>query len=82
MWSVGCILGEMLVGEPIFPGKSTLNQIDRIMEYTGMEILRFTFYHLVPCTVVWFISFCFKCCLIQSREAISGRYPSNQQSVC
>jgi len=35
MWAVGCILGEMLTGEPIFPGKSTLNQLDRIIEVTG-----------------------------------------------
>lgn len=25
MWSVGCILGEMLIGRAIFPGTSTLN---------------------------------------------------------
>lgn len=31
MWSMGCILGEMLVGKPLFPGSSTLNQIERIM---------------------------------------------------
>lgn len=35
MWSLGCILGEMIVGKPIFPGTSTLNQIDRIMVVTG-----------------------------------------------
>lgn len=35
MWSMGCILGEMLVGKPIFPGTSTLNQLDRILELTG-----------------------------------------------
>lgn len=35
MWSLGCIIGEMIVGKPIFPGTSTLNQIDRIMEVTG-----------------------------------------------
>jgi mitogen-activated protein kinase 15 len=35
MWSVGCILGEMLLGEPIFPGESTLNQLEKIMEVTG-----------------------------------------------
>jgi mitogen-activated protein kinase 15 len=27
MWSVGCILGELLTGRPLFPGKSSLNQI-------------------------------------------------------
>lgn len=35
MWSLGCILGEMILGKPIFPGTSTLNQIDRIMVLTG-----------------------------------------------
>lgn len=31
MWSLGCILGEMLLGKPLFPGSSTVNQIERIM---------------------------------------------------
>lgn len=31
LWSLGCILGEMLQGSPLFPGNSTLNQIERIM---------------------------------------------------
>lgn len=31
MWSLGCILGEMLLGKPMFPGASTLDQIERIM---------------------------------------------------
>jgi hypothetical protein len=31
----GCILGELLNGKPIFPGSSTMNQLDRIMELTG-----------------------------------------------
>jgi len=34
-WAVGCILGELLSGKPIFPGTSTMNQLDRIMEVTG-----------------------------------------------
>lgn len=32
MWSVGCILGEMLLGTPIFPGTSTFNQLERILK--------------------------------------------------
>jgi mitogen-activated protein kinase 15 len=35
MWSVGCILGELILGKPIFPGNSTLNQIERIVELLG-----------------------------------------------
>jgi len=35
MWSLGCILGELLVGRPIFPGTSTLNQLDKILVLTG-----------------------------------------------
>ncbi|CAL8104178.1 unnamed protein product [Calicophoron daubneyi] len=31
MWSLGCILGEMLSGSPLFPGTSTLDQIERII---------------------------------------------------
>eukprot|EP00727_Mastigamoeba_balamuthi_P011147 m51a1_g6655 putative extracellular response kinase (360) ;mRNA; f:144075-145464 len=36
MWSLGCILGELLGGKPMFPGNSTMNQLDRILEVTGM----------------------------------------------
>jgi len=35
LWSVGCILGELLSGKPLFPGTSTMNQLDRIIEVTG-----------------------------------------------
>nr|CAD2193816.1 unnamed protein product [Meloidogyne enterolobii] len=31
MWSLGCILAEMLLGKALFPGSSTINQIERIM---------------------------------------------------
>ncbi|KAK2077144.1 hypothetical protein QBZ16_004778 [Prototheca wickerhamii] len=35
MWACGCILGELLKGQAIFPGTSTMNQLDRILELTG-----------------------------------------------
>lgn len=35
MWSVGCILGELLLGKPMFPGTSTMNQLQRIIAVTG-----------------------------------------------
>lgn len=27
MWSLGCILGEMIRGKPLFPGSCTVNQV-------------------------------------------------------
>ncbi|KAL6063003.1 Mitogen-activated protein kinase [Balamuthia mandrillaris] len=36
MWSVGCILGELLGGKPLFPGTSTMDQLRRIIEVSGM----------------------------------------------
>ena len=35
MWSVGCIIGELIVGKACFPGNSTLNQIEKVLELTG-----------------------------------------------
>jgi len=35
VWSVGCILGEMLHDKPVFPGTSTMNQLEKIIEVTG-----------------------------------------------
>eukprot|EP01083_Nonionella_stella_P053403 141275_1 len=35
MWSIGCILAELLGGQPLFPGASTMNQVEKIMEVTG-----------------------------------------------
>ena len=38
MWSLGCILAEMLLGKPLFPGTSTINQVGMMM----MMIIRNT----------------------------------------
>ena len=35
MWSLGCILAELMLGKPLFPGKSTLDQLARVLEITG-----------------------------------------------
>ena len=36
MWSFGCILVELLLGYPIFPGESEAQQLMCIMEYLGV----------------------------------------------
>ncbi len=35
IWSVGCILGEMLSNKPIFPGKHYLDQLNHILGVVG-----------------------------------------------
>ncbi|XP_055846149.1 extracellular signal-regulated kinase 7 isoform X2 [Episyrphus balteatus] len=43
MWSLGCILGEMIRGKPIFQGNSTVDQIEKIVsalpEVTEKDII-------------------------------------------
>jgi len=34
-WSAGCVLAEMMTGRPLFPGSSTLGQLDAIMNVLG-----------------------------------------------
>jgi len=36
MWSAGCILAELLGGRPLFPGTSTMNQLQRVLHLIGM----------------------------------------------
>nr|CUU97324.1 hypothetical transcript [Hymenolepis microstoma] len=31
MWSIGCIMAEMFIGKALFPGTSTLNQLEKIL---------------------------------------------------
>jgi mitogen-activated protein kinase 15 len=35
MWAAGCILAEIVTGSPLFPGSSTMDQIERIVSLTG-----------------------------------------------
>ncbi|CAF3228195.1 unnamed protein product [Rotaria socialis] len=35
LWSVGCILGEMLNGKPLFPGKHYIDQLNLILNVIG-----------------------------------------------
>ena len=36
IWGLGCIIAEIYCSKPLFPGTSTLNQIQRILEFTGV----------------------------------------------
>uniref|UniRef100_A0A8C1PKP2 cyclin-dependent kinase n=1 Tax=Cyprinus carpio TaxID=7962 RepID=A0A8C1PKP2_CYPCA len=35
MWSVGCIFGELLAQKPLFPGKSEIDQINKVFKDLG-----------------------------------------------
>ena len=35
IWSLGCMLGEIFRGKPMFQGTSTINQLERILGWTG-----------------------------------------------
>lgn len=35
VWALGCLIGEMVRGKPMFPGTSTMNQLQRILNWTG-----------------------------------------------
>ena len=36
MWSLGCILVELLTGQPLFSGKNEVDQMNKIVSVLGM----------------------------------------------
>ncbi|KAH0787141.1 CMGC family protein kinase [Histomonas meleagridis] len=35
MWAAGCILAELVSGRPLFPGTSTMDQLERVIAFSG-----------------------------------------------
>lgn len=35
VWSIGCVIGELLLGQPIFPGDSGVDQLVEIIKVLG-----------------------------------------------
>ncbi len=47
VWSLGCIFGELLLMEPLFPGKSEVDELNRIFKVsvtvlTAIQATQFT----------------------------------------
>ena len=36
MWAIGCLIAELLTGDPIFPGDSDMDQLHQIIKCLGM----------------------------------------------
>jgi len=52
VWSVGCIMAEMIGNRPLFPGKHYLNQLSLILNVVGSpsdEVSPITLHPLVDC---------------------------------
>ena len=37
VWSVGCVIAELLVGQPLFPGESGVDQLVEIIKVLGTK---------------------------------------------
>lgn len=35
MWSIGCVFGELIIGNPLFPAASELKQLSVVLDYCG-----------------------------------------------
>jgi len=35
IWSLGCVLAEMILGHPLFPGESSVDQMVEIVKVLG-----------------------------------------------
>lgn len=48
MWAIGCLIAELLTGDPIFPGDSDLDQLHQIVKCLGMILPILLTYFLYP----------------------------------
>ena len=37
VWAIGCIMGELVDGQPMFPGESEIDQLYIIQKVRGLE---------------------------------------------
>lgn len=44
VWSAGCVLAELLLGQPIFPGDSGVDQLVEIIKVWNLKCFGFLFF--------------------------------------
>ena len=37
MWALGCIMAELIDGQPLFPGDNEIDQLNRIQKLIGIK---------------------------------------------
>lgn len=47
MWSLGCIMAELLSKEPLFTGKSEIDQLDKVYGHMVCDLLYFVCYNYI-----------------------------------
>ena len=58
VWSIGCILGELLLMEPLFPGKSETDELNKIFKLLGTPSERsWTGFNALPNAKVKFVDY-------------------------
>jgi len=67
IWSMGCILGEIMTQQPLFPGKDYVHQLRLITEVCDFEIVQ----QLCP-TIMWCFLFRSIWFIICGREALNN----------
>ena len=41
VWAIGCVFAEMVKGQPLFPGRSDLDQLHLIIKTLGKQLCHF-----------------------------------------
>ena len=54
IWAVGCLITEMLTGDPLFPGDSDIDQLYHIIKCFGEFSTHFVSSRK-RCSIVWFV---------------------------
>lgn len=77
VWSAGCVLAELLLGQPIFPGDSGVDQLVEIIKVkTRLLCRRFFFFPFNPVTLTFTLDVLSQVLGTPTREQIREMNPN------